>query len=75
MAEGISNDHIAGLYAAARDAGALGGKITGAGGGGFMFFLCDPYRRFAVQEALRSAGAQVVDFSFSEEGVRTWKTA
>jgi D-glycero-alpha-D-manno-heptose-7-phosphate kinase len=72
MAEGISNDRIAEIYAEARRSGALGGKITGAGGGGFMFFLCDPYRRFEVQEALRRCGAQVVDFSFIEEGVRTW---
>ena len=74
MAEGITNPHIDQLYLAATDAGALGGKISGAGGGGFMFFLCEPQRRFAVQEALRQRGAQVVNLSFVQDGVRSWST-
>ena len=55
-----------------RRAGALGGKISGAGGGGFMFFFCDPYQRFAVQETLQRMGAQLVNFSFVKDGVRVW---
>lgn len=72
MAKGISTGKIDALYEAAREAGALGGKISGAGGGGFMFLLCDPLRRYAVQEALRKAGGQLVNLSFVEPGVRTW---
>ena len=72
MAEGISNPEIDALYDAAREAGATGGKITGVGGGGFMFFMCDPFRRHNVQEALRAHNAQVVNFSFSHDGVRSW---
>ena len=60
------------LYAAALQAGALGGKMNGAGGGGFMMFVCDPLRRYAVQEALRKAGSQLVNLTFVEPGVRTW---
>ncbi len=72
MAEGITNPRIDEVYAAAMQAGARGGKISGAGGGGFMFFLTDPTRRFAVQDALRRNGAEVVNFSFVEEGMRAW---
>jgi D-glycero-alpha-D-manno-heptose-7-phosphate kinase len=72
LAKGISNDKIAELYAAARHAGALGGKMNGAGGGGFMMFVCDPLRRYAVQEALRKVGTQLVNLTFVDPGVRTW---
>jgi len=72
MADGISNPRIDAVYATARDAGALGGKVSGAGGGGFMFFVTDPARRFAVQDALREQGAELVNFTFVEEGMRAW---
>jgi D-glycero-alpha-D-manno-heptose-7-phosphate kinase len=72
MAKGITSPKIDELYDRARAAGALGGKVSGAGGGGFMFFLCDPLRRYAVQDALRKAGGQLVNLSFVEPGVRTW---
>lgn len=72
MADGISNERIDALYDVAKAAGALGGKVSGAGGGGFMFFMTDPARRFAVQEALAEAGAELVNFSFVEEGMRSW---
>jgi D-glycero-alpha-D-manno-heptose-7-phosphate kinase len=73
MAEGISNPQIDQLYNAARASGAIGGKITGVGGGGFMFFICDPVRRHNVQQALREHGSQVVSFSFTQDGVRAWR--
>lgn len=75
MADGITTPEIDQLYQSVRGAGALGGKISGAGGGGFMFFLCRPQRRFAVQDALRRSKAQIVNLSFTDEGVRTWTTA
>jgi D-glycero-alpha-D-manno-heptose-7-phosphate kinase len=46
--------------------------MNGAGGGGFMMFVCDPLRRYAVQEALRKTGSQLVNLTFVEPGVRTW---
>lgn len=72
MAKGITNHGIDELYDAALRAGALGGKMNGAGGGGFMMFVCDPQRRYAVQEALRKAGSQLASLTFVEPGVRTW---
>jgi D-glycero-alpha-D-manno-heptose-7-phosphate kinase len=73
MAEGISNQRIDEVYEAARAAGALGGKVSGAGGGGYMFFVVEPQRRFAVQDALRQHGAEPVRFAFTQEGMRAWK--
>lgn len=52
LASGISNSTIDDMYTVARRAGALGGKITGAGGGGFLLLYCPPERRDAVREAL-----------------------
>lgn len=75
LADGITNPALDAVYDRARAAGALGGKVSGAGGGGFMFFLCDAGRRFAVQDAVRAAGGQLVNFSFVEEGLRTWTIA
>jgi len=72
MAKGITNPKIDELYDKAIQAGALGGKMSGAGGGGFMLFVCDPLRRYAVQEALRKAESQLVNLTFVEPGVRTW---
>ncbi len=73
MAEGITTPHIDEVYSAARAAGALGGKIAGAGGGGFMFFVCDPLHRFVVQEALNRTGCELVNFAFAQEGMTTWR--
>jgi len=72
MAEGISNPAIDEIYSSARAAGAMGGKITGAGGGGFMFFICDPFKRHDVQKALTAHGATIVDLSFTQTGVMAW---
>jgi D-glycero-alpha-D-manno-heptose-7-phosphate kinase len=72
MAHGISNEKIEQLYNAARQAGALGGKISGAGGGGFIFFYCPGNSRYRVIETLNSFGGQVYPFHFTSEGLTTW---
>ncbi len=72
MAKSITNQHIDDLYAAAINAGATGGKISGAGGGGFMFFYCPENERYAVVEALEQFGGQVKRYEFTTEGLKTW---
>ncbi|MDN5272438.1 GHMP kinase [Chloroflexus sp. MS-CIW-1] len=60
------------VYALARKHGAWGGKISGAGGGGFMVFACPFDRRLAVERALTEAGVVVRPFSFVNHGVQSW---
>lgn len=72
MASGISNDFIADIYETAKKAGATGGKISGAGGGGFMIFYCPNTTRYAVAKSLERFGGVRRNFSFTEHGLMTW---
>ena len=72
MAEGITNDQINEIYDAAMKAGATGGKISGAGGGGFMFFYCPGNTRFKVIETLLTFGGEIKKFEFTKEGLNSW---
>ncbi|MCQ2287119.1 MAG: dehydrogenase [Bacteroidales bacterium] len=58
MADSITNEYIDNIYNAAIQAGATGGKISGAGGGGFMFFYCPGTTRYAVIDKLSEFGGQ-----------------
>lgn len=64
LSDRISNDHLDGMYAAARNAGALGGKVLGAGSGGFLLFFVPPERHGRVIEALRCRISIPVEFDF-----------
>lgn len=72
MAGGISNPTIDHIYTTAQKAGATGGKISGAGGGGFMFFYCPNGTRQAVVDALETLNGQVWDFGFTNTGVKSF---
>ena len=72
MAANISNSNIEEVYMAAKAAGATGGKISGAGGGGFMIFYCPGNTRHAVIKTLNSFGGVVRDYSFTKYGLTTW---
>jgi len=63
MADGISNQQIDKIYNAAIEAGATGGKISGAGGGGFMFFYCPGITRYNVIKALEHLAVTPEDTS------------
>jgi galactokinase/mevalonate kinase-like predicted kinase len=73
MAAQISNPYIDELYETARKRGVLGGKISAAGGGGYMFFYCDFKKKHIVAEQLERLGAQVVEFDFDFGGLQTWE--
>jgi D-glycero-alpha-D-manno-heptose-7-phosphate kinase len=72
MAANISNSVIEEIYEAAKLAGATGGKISGAGGGGFMIFYCPGNTRFPVKEALLKFGGEVKNYSFTHYGLTSW---
>lgn len=72
MAEGISNPHIEKIYNAALKAGATGGKISGAGGGGFMIFYAPYNNKFKVIETLNKIGGRVMRYNFTQHGLTSW---
>lgn len=72
MADGISNDSIETIYNAAIKAGATGGKISGAGGGGFMIFYAPYNNKFKVIETLNKLGGRVMRYNFTPNGLTTW---
>ncbi|MDX9908719.1 MAG: dehydrogenase [Bacteroidales bacterium] len=72
MAGGISNKELDELYNIAIRAGATGGKISGAGGGGYMFFYCPGNTRHKVIEALKMAGGMIQPFQFTKNGLNSW---
>jgi len=73
MAKDISNDAMDEIYTAALAAGATGGKISGAGGGGFMMFYCPGNTRFAVKKALQHIGGEFRPYQFTERGLLSWQ--
>ena len=75
LASGISNDAIDELYDIAKNSGAIGGKLLGAGGGGFLLIFAPFTRRDKIRERLEARGGKVVDFQFDPRGVRTWLAA
>jgi D-glycero-alpha-D-manno-heptose-7-phosphate kinase len=66
----VTTERIDDLFARARAAGALSGKVCGAGGGGCLFCLVSPDDRSKVADALGSAGATVLPFSIESDGLR-----
>jgi len=72
MAHNISNTRIEEIYEAAKNAGATGGKISGAGGGGFMIFYCPANTHHAVIEELNKFGGEVKNYTFTKYGLTTW---
>jgi D-glycero-alpha-D-manno-heptose-7-phosphate kinase len=73
MSPKISNEFIDEAYSTALDNGAIGGKVTGAGGGGYILFYVDFERRHRVSASLERLGVTVSSFAFASEGVRTWR--
>ena len=72
MASSISNPHIENIYAAAKNAGATGGRISGAGGGGFMVFYCPGNTRYQVVETLKQFGGKTRRYEFTTQGLKSW---
>ena len=73
MADGICTHLFEDVYTAALEAGARGGKISGAGGGGYIFFYCPDCVRYRVIDVLNNFGGNVRRFEFTKEGLQTWQ--
>ncbi len=70
LAAGVTTPDIDLAYQTAIESGALGGKISGAGGGGFLLLYCEPDRQAAVTAALAKLGLVRLDFHFDQVGAR-----
>jgi D-glycero-alpha-D-manno-heptose-7-phosphate kinase len=70
FASGVSNSLIDECYDLALQNGARGGKVTGAGGGGFLMIYCESAHQIAVTQALEAKGLKRMDFRFESEGAR-----
>ena len=74
-AKTVSNPHIDAIYDAAIQAGALAGKVSGAGGGGFMCFFVPTEKRMDVIRTLNGFGGQVSNCHFTKHGTQAWRIA
>lgn len=73
MADAISNEYLEEIYVFAMNHGAYAGKITGAGGGGFMMFMVDPTDRVVLGDALKTLNGNIVNFHFTSNGTQAWR--
>ncbi|ELM6779924.1 dehydrogenase [Campylobacter upsaliensis] len=73
ISEIVSNDELDRIYHLAVNNGAYSGKTSGAGAGGFMFFLCEPTQKYRLCELLNKQGGYVANFSFIKEGAKSWR--
>ena len=70
----ISNPEIDSIYEGAIDNGACGGKLLGAGGGGYFMFYVSPFNKIKLLTYLKSVGLNVQTFRFEENGLQTWSS-
>ena len=72
LASSITSPAIEQAYEMAMRAGAYSGRISGAGGGGFIIFMVDPAGRYDVIKAVKACGGSIMPFQFSEHGAHAW---
>jgi len=72
IASSMTNSAIEHAYTSAINAGAYAGRISGAGGGGFIIFMADPIRKHEVIRALQNCGGHVLPFHFVDHGAEAW---
>jgi D-glycero-alpha-D-manno-heptose-7-phosphate kinase len=68
----ISTARLDTLYESARSHGAVGGKLLGAGGGGFFLFYVSPFQKHELIANLEGAGVKIRPFRFEQDGLRAW---
>jgi D-glycero-alpha-D-manno-heptose-7-phosphate kinase len=72
IANSITNKKVDQVYEVAINAGAYSGKISGAGGGGFIVFMVDPVKRVNVLKALQELEGRAMNFHFIKHGTQSW---
>jgi len=72
LSTSVSNPHLDAIYEDAISAGALAGKISGAGGGGFFMFFVSPNERMTLVRRLQKHNGQVINFHFTSIGSQSW---
>jgi D-glycero-alpha-D-manno-heptose-7-phosphate kinase len=75
LSKKITDPRIDDLYESARQNGAIGGKLLGAGGGGYLLFLCEFDKWHIVAEKLERAGGKIVGFTFDLRGMQSWEVS
>lgn len=70
FASGVTRPFVDECYELARSCGAIGGKLTGAGGSGFLLLFCEPHHHPRVTEALESRGLKRMNFNFDQNGAQ-----
>jgi len=71
----MTDTHIDELYDVALKNGAIGGKLLGAGGGGYLLLLCEFDKRHILAQKLEEHGGKVVNFAFEFNGLQTWEVS
>jgi D-glycero-alpha-D-manno-heptose-7-phosphate kinase len=74
MNPNVTDSTIDALYELAKQHGAIGGKLCGAGGGGYLLLFVEGQRRHEVRAALEGAGCQFSDFAFDDHGLQVWRS-
>lgn len=74
LSPAVSSTKIDDIYQQAVNAGAVGGKLLGAGAGGYFIFFVQPQYRRSVADKLRELGCTLTSFKFETEGVTSWRT-
>jgi len=72
LSDKISSKILDQIYDKARENGAIGGKLLGAGGGGFFLFYAPPFRKNELMQSLAESGLKVRPFGFEQEGLKAW---
>lgn len=75
VSDAISNKEINNIYNIAVENGAYSGKVSGAGGGGFMFFLVNPLKKVQLINTLNKQQGSVFNFHFINDGIKGWKVS
>jgi len=71
----MTDTHIDELYDVARQNGAIGGKLLGAGGGGYLLLLCEFDKRNILAQKLEEYGGKIANFAFESNGLQTWEVS